>query len=277
MSEVKFRISEFLKLLEIIKKISNKNQTIVSSTTSLRTYYAQLVFEKSLLNAISISKLIPSNNDEERYKYLDVSSIASLTRNLIEIHHVFNYFCERNITEEEFNFRMYLASYHSSMTQDRIIDRLGIPPKNGLFSTDFVQSTIKLYLESSTVFSTLSEVQKREILKGKHAFLFERISKSITPITKKQESGVYNLLSNSVHSYPFGLNNYSNVYVRDHLDNVGLAFISIEIGILFLSSIVKEYLFLRKKLASALSNEEKSEILEISKINLLDSWMHEKF
>ncbi|MFF2482741.1 hypothetical protein [Paenibacillus sp. NPDC058071] len=277
MSEVTFRTSEFLKLIEIIKKISKKNQTIVSSTTSLRTYYAQLVFEKSLLNAISISKLIPSNNDEDGYKYLDVSSIASLTRNLIEIHHVLNYFCERNITDEEFNFRMYLASYHSSITQERIIDRLGIPPKNGLFGADFAQSIIESNLENNTVFSNLSEVQKREILKGKRAFLFERISKSITPITKNQESGVYNLLSNSVHSYPFGLNNYSNVYVRDHFDNVGLAFVSIEIGILFLSSIVKEYLFLRKKLASALSNEEKSEILAISEMNLLDSWIQKKF
>ncbi|MVO99555.1 DUF5677 domain-containing protein [Paenibacillus lutrae] len=275
MKEMNFRTNEFLKLIEVAKKMSKINQRIVRSTTSLRTYYAQLIFEKSLLNAISISRLIPTNDED--YKYLDVSSIASLARNLIEVHHVFNYFCERNITEDELDFRMYLASYHNSITRNKIIERLGITQIEGIFDADFSHSIIKSYLIESRVFNTLSEGLRKEIIRGKHAFFFNRIAKDITPINKVQESGIYNLLSNSVHSYPFGLNNYSGRYFRDHLDNIGLAFISVEIGVLFLSSIIKEYLFIRKKLSRTLSKEEYNDINNISRINLLNDWMQLKF
>lgn len=71
------------------------------------------------------------------------------------------------------------------------------------------------------------------------------------------EKGIYNLFSNSVHSFPLGMSNYDRFKRNNHLDNNQLFTISLEVNIIYLVSIIKSYITLRKSLGRQLNKYEK--------------------
>ena len=87
MNKVKYRISEVERLVEIGRKLHSPRSAIRYRTE--RTYLAEQIFNKSLLHGISFTRLYPKDkNDIE--SNLDVSALASISRCVIEIHHVFH-------------------------------------------------------------------------------------------------------------------------------------------------------------------------------------------
>ncbi|AJS58190.1 hypothetical protein [Paenibacillus sp. IHBB 10380] len=274
MSDIHYRIKEFYRLIQIGKSISKQNRRQIH-TSSIRSFFSETIYEKSLLNANSIINLIPNSNEDnykESQKYLDISSVASLSRNLIEIHNVYNYMCERGISDDEFNFRFYLSSYHQNFSSERIILTLGIPKSSG-YLAGYGLFYSESMLTNNNVFLSLSEGLKRELIKGKKPFLFDRIRKRYSPINKEVESGIYNLLSNSVHTLPIGLFNNSAYPGDSHLDRNNLAFIALETSILFFSTILLDYVKRRNKLSKMLTSEDLIFITEMTKSDNLMNWI----
>ncbi|MFX3632886.1 MAG: hypothetical protein ACE3L7_05520 [Candidatus Pristimantibacillus sp.] len=277
MSDIHYRTKEFYRLIQIGKSISKQNR-IQINTSSMRSFFSETIYEKSLLNANSIINLIPNlkmDNLKEAQKYLDISSIASLARNLIEIHNVYNYMCERGISDDEFDFRFYLFSYHQNFSSDRIISTLGIPKSSG-YLAGYGLLYSEGMLTNNNVFLYLSDGLKKEIIKGKKPFLFDRILKRYSPINKEIESGIYNLLSNSVHTLPIGLFNNSAYPGDSHLDRSNLAFIALETSILFFSTILLEYVKRRNKLSKMLTSEDLLFINEMTISDNLLNWIERR-
>lgn len=94
------RIKDLKKLLDITELVSQIDNKFASS---IRTLEAQKIYEKISLHAHSFYKLWPTDN--ESIKLLDASSLASIARNIFEATKVYNYLCERGISEEEFELR----------------------------------------------------------------------------------------------------------------------------------------------------------------------------
>lgn len=277
MSEIIYRTKEYFRLIQIGKCILKYNRKQIM-TSSMRSYFSEVIYEKSLLNANSIINLIPNSNQdnyEEAQKYLDISSVASLSRNLIEIHNVFNYMCERGISSDEFEFRFYLFSYHQHLSSEKIIATLGIPKSTGYLAGYGLSYSQNMLLNNS-IYISLSDGLKKEIQKGKKPFFFDRVQKRHSPISKEIESGIFNLLSNSVHSLPIGLFNNSSYPGDSHLDRSNLAFIALETSILYFSSVALRYIKLRNKLSKILTSEDVFFIKEMTQNDNLMSWIKQR-
>ncbi|MBY0159705.1 hypothetical protein H0178_28630 [Cytobacillus firmus] len=237
------RIKDLKKLLDITELVSQIDNKFASS---IRTLEAQKIYEKISLHAHSFYKLWPTDN--ESIKLLDASSLASIARNIFEATKVYNYLCERGISEEEFELRLHTMFMHDSMGREKILRKFGFTYHDDNIQVNSITSTYAQgILEQNSLFNNLDEKLKNKILKGEKAYLHDRVSKSRTLFTKEFESGIYNLLSNSVHSYPLGLNNYSGGLSEGfHLGMYHLIVIAIEVSVINLASVLDAYLGLRK-------------------------------
>jgi len=128
MEHPKIRIKEFKKLHNIALKISPVGKRPTFTTT--RTYFAEQIFEKALLIANSYIRLIPDFDKRDDHQ-CDFSTMATLSRNLIELNHVYNYLCKDRLSKDELEFRVYLMGLHRSHETKNVLQKLS-------FSKDYI-------------------------------------------------------------------------------------------------------------------------------------------
>ncbi|CQR56539.1 DUF5677 domain-containing protein [Paenibacillus riograndensis] len=224
-----------------VSRIENKKHTVTS-----RILYAEDLFEKALLNVYSFIRLWP--HDAETKKTFDASSLASLARNIIETHKVYHYISELDISKEEFELRWSIMVLHDGLGRERILNKLGFSEEDSVRESSMMSvSFAEGVLRKNSLFNLLDEKLKKKIMKGEKPYLFERIAKNHSPINKDHESGMYNFLSNSVHSFPLGIINYKGGFSENfHLGMYHLVTIAVEVSIMYFASIVDSYTRLRR-------------------------------
>ena len=137
---------------------------------------------------------------------------------------------------------------HDGLGRDRILNKLGFSEgddnkQESMMSVSFAEGI----LNQNPLYNLLDEKLKKKIMKGEKPYLFERISKRKFPINKEYESGIYNLLSNSVHSFPLGLINYSGGISEEfHLGMYHLVTLAVEVSIMYFASVIDSYIGLRR-------------------------------
>lgn len=261
-------MGELIKLTKICKSVSLVE--LPRSATTFRTYEAENLFHKVTLHAISLVKLFP--NGEEKIQEWDPGAFANIARSIIEINKVFNYLCEYGISKEEFDFREFLSALHHENTIRKIYEKLEI--KEICFEESFYKRACMLNIKNNTVYNNMSEKERIVILKAKKAYYYERVTKKYIVLSENIESGIYNMLSNSVHSYPYGLTNISIKSIND--SSINLFSFSIEASILYLSNTVLNYMRLRKKLSKLVSKDDISFIQEMAKTIYLEQLIKEQ-
>ncbi|WP_042201256.1 hypothetical protein [Paenibacillus camerounensis] len=277
MTNMNFRPEDLVKLIELCKRISDSESYLKPSTQ--RTKYAEIIFEKLVLYSISFFKLWPKKDDEKSELYLDSATFASIARNIIETHNILQYVCERNISQEEFNYRVKLMKYHNITDYFKIINRFGFSEQGyiiQMYDCVFRIPATEDLLEDS-IYLSLSEGLQKEIIKGKIPYHWAKMVNKKSPLDRNIESGVYNILSNSIHSFPLGLSNSSTKSIGfGHFDWKSLLFITLEVVIMYLSSAIRIYLMTRPKLATRLSVEEKKFIKMMIRDNNFNIWLHDR-
>lgn len=252
--ESMFRINVLSRLSKISRDILEI--TKVNDPTSIRAYEATRIFEKATLHSISFLKLWPLDNKNSIE--IDTASLATIARVIMENHNVLHYLTEHGLSKDEFEFRSLVMRLHYSKKIKEILQKLQFEESDGInrvFSMS-ESSSIRL-LRDNQLFKLLSMPEQLKILKGKEAYLKERITSKRNLLEADVESGIYNLLSNSVHSYPLGLMNASLGINDNHLNGFNLLYISLEVSILYFSSLIIEYLKLRRKIFMSISKEDR--------------------
>jgi hypothetical protein len=274
MEEIEIRISIFNDLSDICKRMVKKSADKHPST--LRAYKAMQFFEKATLHSVSFIKLWPTNK-AEILEQMDAAALASIARVMIETHNVFHYLVEKGISSEEFEFRLYLANLHQSKKTQEILAKFQFAESDGTIQIFEMSERANIsFLEDNQIYKLLGTKQKLELIKGKNAYYFERMKNIKYPLEPKIESGIYNLLSNSVHSFPLGLTNYSVNKNDNPLSWFNLIFISLEICIIYLASIARSYLEIRKNLFASISQEDKYLIRNLMNNANLVKWIEIK-
>lgn len=243
--------------------------------TTLRAFYGETLLNKAILNANSYMSLIPKEKKDLRF--LDVGTLVSISRNIIETHNVYNYLCEIGISSSELSFRMELLAYYQSKCTVNILKKLGFDEYDSMMQlhSNFVTNPENLSADYPE-FNSLDKTTKRKIIRGKKPYLNYRIKRKMSTVNEDVEKGIYNLFSNSVHSFPLGMSNYDRFKRNNHLDNNQLFTISLEVNIIYLASIIKSYITLRKSLGRQLNQHEKLLIRKLVSDEYLKKWFENR-
>lgn len=197
-----------------------------------------------------------------------------MARNIIETCNVFHYVCEKRITKDEFIFRISLMSLHQKSDLTKILNAFSFTESDGLIRANDMGKRICLnMLNRNTHFLSYDEQQKEEFLKGRKAYYWNLVKDWSSPLGRKIESGIYNLLSNSVHSFPIGVNNSEFGGTDNHLNLYNLIFLSLEVSIIYLASTATFYLSVRPKLSQKVKNKDKALIKELISDFNIKEWI----
>jgi hypothetical protein len=268
MTKTIIRFKALKQLHEIALKISPVGKESSFSTT--RTYHAEKILSRAVLTAHSYLRLSPPvYNESVDYHNYDISSLCSLSRNFIELSHVYNYMCKDKVSQEELEFRSYLMNVHYANEMKEILVALGFSNAaiNGI-TFPGLGFSIGL-LESNNFFTRLEPKIRGQLIKGGRAFL--RGKEKTYQINKHIEMSLYKLFSNHTHSFWLGLGisygdsipiNFSSLY-----------FLSVETTLFYYANILKSYLSLRWKLAKKIDLIEKTFITECATESQIMSWI----
>lgn len=270
MKHHKVRIKELKKLHYIALKISpvGKRPTF----TTMRTYFAEQIFEKTILIANSYLRLIP-NFDQKDPHQCDFSSLASLSRNLIELNHIYNYLCKNRLSKEELEFRIYLMGLHNSYEVKKILQKLN-------FSKDYIEELFFIsnmvcqsVLDKNSYFNGLNERVKKELRKGKKAFYQNKLGQKYFLSDQSIESGLYKLFSNHIHSFQLGIQTQFFHSNEAPLNLISLFFLSTEFTITCYADLLRSYMALRWKMCKHISEEDKVFVKHCRKKTQIKEWV----
>jgi hypothetical protein len=169
---------------------------------------ASIVFGKSVITCISFLRLIPQSSFYATTKNLhlwDLSSAASLCRNLIESYYVQFYVSSFLASEEERLFRRALWEYHCAFERHEML-RSGLPKSKRLPDVAASLAKHRLTLEQTTQFQGLSAGHQKKLLAGSKFKLDSSIELSrAAGISEYYYSAQYKYCSAFAHSAPFSI------------------------------------------------------------------------
>lgn len=266
--KVKIRLEQLKDLYEIGKKVSLITEN--KRATTLRSAEAEKIVEKVLLHCNSIIQLFCIGLKD--YTELDFALIASAARNIMDCGNVYFYIAERGISEEEVNFRYNLQILNYDKNLKDIFRKFNFSMnsfKMRLNDFSFIREEIK----NSSIYLNASNNEKNMILSGKQFFKRKRVG----IFSQDLESAIFNMLSNSVHSFYIGLSNNSikapGVFAS-YIDSLMLCIVSIETTLIYTANILNDYLLLRKQLNKKLTKEERDKIKRLMSTEYLINYLN---
>ncbi|WP_405568967.1 DUF5677 domain-containing protein [Winogradskyella sp. Asnod2-B02-A] len=197
---------------------------------------------KAIDNSFSILKLIPdSKYSDDKENYLDISSVFSLCRNLIELSNIFWYLIDDNIEQNEFEFRIDILNYHDYISTDLIFNRIFYDEKNVEYLENKI-SEFKDKIENNPHFEKLDKQTKKFILNGKKSTLltqFEIVKKR--DLDLEEFRAYYKLMSVHTHSSPTSVTQLvftQGMETDGEFNNLMLSFLIMYCGS-FLANLIK--------------------------------------
>lgn len=187
----------------LVSKCTNVSTSCagIPSPTS-QHYYASLLFTKLCTTSVSLLHLVPHNRlTINLIDHWDYSSIASLTRNLVDCYLAFFYLCIDAVDEKEWDCRWNLFNLHDCLARKKLFE--GINDTNEAIKFEDQAKELNKRLLSNPHFLSLSLKKQKQFLKGKTAYLLSTVE-----IVSKYSGNVdefrwfYHFLSSQVHSLP---------------------------------------------------------------------------
>jgi len=204
-------LRDFNGLLHATFQLSVKLNKLVGDS---RKQIASALFAKINLCALSITKLLPKNSEispremtvmMEPDRFCDVSSIASLCRNLTEASNLLYYFGVEEVSPEEIQLRLQIGDYQALKGSIAVFHLIGY---EGEHLDELQQELVKLKtaLEISPAFMELDSWARKQILDGrKAATISHREIACRRGLAADQFSADYRHLSSHVHSDAYAL------------------------------------------------------------------------
>jgi hypothetical protein len=198
-------------LNDLIKAAFQLSVWLTELKGDTRKQIASILFAKINLCALSITKLLPPDSkayvarEMEGERFCDVSSVASLCRNLIEASNRLYYFSVESVTQNEAKMRLKIHEYHAICVHRAIMKFLNLN-EEGCKELNSELAELKLELKGFAEFKRLpAHIQKR-IFEGKQgeAFSQAEIAKR-RGRDEKAFKADYKYLSSHIHSDAFSL------------------------------------------------------------------------
>ena len=190
----------------LLYPIGRISDDLVSRVDRNANYPEIILFSKFVLTALSLYRLLPEGKEPQKNKPADISSIATLGRNLIEIYNLYFYLCLDEISDIEADFRRHVSFYHYLHEHHRVGEKMDVSSEELGLNEKNVLQQYRREVEDHPFFQNLERKVQRQVLSGEKMAYQGRVE-----ITKKYcksfklLDALYKVMSNHVHSGVFGL------------------------------------------------------------------------
>ena len=159
--------------------------------------YVRLVVtgKSALVLAPKIS--VPKGEDE----HWDYSSLASLTRNVVECYLLFFWLTVENVTDDERHMRINLTHLRDNETRKRMMADFGHSPEK-LSGFDWHRGYLTERIKSQDAFKALDEKRQRELLKADRAPYVQDDLVAKLGLNRSEFRGYYRYISSHTHTDP---------------------------------------------------------------------------
>lgn len=173
-----------------------------------RMKHVSLVFAKLCATCISFLRLTPRSSfyaPSKDIQLWDLSSAASLCRNLIEAYYILVYVSGEPVNEESGRFREALWGYHAAFERHEML-RVALPDSKRLPETLAALEKRGTQLQQMRQFQSLSPGYQERLLEGREFKLLSNIELTrIAGISENYYRTRYRYCSTFAHSSPFSI------------------------------------------------------------------------
>jgi hypothetical protein len=219
--------------------------------TSFRTYYGHALFEKAVRHGRSIISLAETTVGPGPTIKLDVAALCILARCIIEVHNAAAYLLETGISKDESDLRFQLFNLNHSSDLSKIKNRLGIV---GGIWVDASLHWSRAELSKNPVFKALDEPLQKKLMRGGSPYVHLRYS-GPRPLDPDLESGLYNLFSQSTHSFSLGLTSIVGGGSLTPAGTENQFLLAVDAAMIYLSTVALIYWRLRNRALKALPTD----------------------
>ncbi len=166
--------------------------------------WASVLFTRICTYSISIQRLIPTlaTDGAAEDEHWDLSSIATLTRSILECSLLFYYLGVQDVAEDEWADRMNLIHLHDCSARIPLFQHL-LPNPSEVEKFEKVQIELRARLEASPRISQLPEPRRNHLLRGdKVTFEIQDDILAAMGVDRDIFRAWYRVLSAHTHSYP---------------------------------------------------------------------------
>mgnify|MGYP003664959921 FL=1 len=190
------------KVVDLTALISINQHDIDTDGRGIR---ASGIFTRQTLTAFSLKKIMPrpSSNSHHESTLWDISTIASLARNLLEGYLAIYYFGIESVSSEEAELRFFLLQLHRNVEWYEIIK--GSNPQDP--SLEEYEEGIpkqKARVKEHSFLKILTDAQKSKALRGNEMYKTKADFERDVSICRNLRRD-YRYLSNLVHPLPFSI------------------------------------------------------------------------
>jgi hypothetical protein len=182
--------------------VSDKFANIRSPTSA--HYYASILFTCLCTRGISLATLAPHSPwSKKRVEQWDFSSLAGLTRSILELRLTFFYLCSERCSPEEWECRWNIFNIHDCNSRIHLFEKMH-NEESEVAGFKVQIEELRSRLTTNAFFINLAEKEKNQYLKGNKAYLhtLEDIA-SRANIERESFRLIYQILSSHAHGYPF--------------------------------------------------------------------------
>ena len=195
-------VEQYDRVLDVTALVSLRQRGIETDGRGIR---ASRIFVRQTQTALSLSKILPrpSASEPQDGTLWDISSVASLSRNLVEGYLSLYYFGLEEVSAVEAELRFFLLQLHKNVEWYEIRKK-----------TDPADPTLKTFEEGipkekarireHPYLGALTDVQRRRALRGLEMYKTRADFEDELPVCRNLRRN-YRLLSNLVHPLPLSV------------------------------------------------------------------------
>lgn len=195
--------------------------------TDGRGVRAVKIFTRQTLTSLSLANILPKSRSmlSAAPELLDIGSIASLARNILESHLALSYFGTEQVSKSEAEFRFLLGQYHRNREWYGI-RKLRSSTDSTLL--EFEQGLVKQMgrIKAHPFFNRLTQQQKNRAKKGDELYLTKADFENRNPVCSCLRLE-YRMLSNLLHPLPLSTERIDDFKGRGEPDPIDLSYLNL--------------------------------------------------
>ncbi len=166
-------------------------------------YYASVLFTSLCTRAVTLAIVTPHSPwAKKKLEHWDYSSLAGVVRSILEVRLAFHYLCAEVVTPEEWDCRWNIFNLHDCKSRIHLFQEMS-DDEGQLEGFEAQAEELRERLIANSSFNALPDPRKRELLKGKSAYLFSLEEIGVRAgVNIHTFRWLYKLLSSQVHGLP---------------------------------------------------------------------------
>lgn len=166
-------------------------------------YYASFLFTSLCSRGVSLLMLAPHSTwANKTIEHWDFSSLAGITRSILEVRLAFFYLCAEQCSVDEWQCRWNLFNLHDCTSRMSLFQNI---PGSDEQLNDFLEQSekLRLRLTGNDFFTSLPQQKRNKLIKGESAYLSSLEDIAVRAGVDLQNFRLlYKLFSSQVHGLP---------------------------------------------------------------------------